>query len=108
MTATRRKNAAAGDLSFANVGDLHQRDVRNRLARIEGHLKALRRQVDEGADCHDLLIQASAVRSALSALMAKLLGAHIDTCVKSCARRGRGEPALDALKSALTTALRQV
>jgi DNA-binding FrmR family transcriptional regulator len=100
------KNART-DLSFANLGEIHRKDLRDRLARIEGHLKGLGRQMESGADCHDLLIQASAIRSALGALMGKLLEAHIDTCVKSCAARGRAEPALERLKGALVTALRQ-
>lgn len=108
MAKPRPKTAATTDLSFGNIGGLQQSEIRNRLARIEGHLRGLGRQMDAGADCHDLLIQASAIRSALSALMAKLLEAHIDTCVKSCAARGEGEGALDRLKAALTTALRQI
>ncbi len=108
MSTARKKPAKAGDLSYANVGDLHKHDISNRLARIEGHLKGLGRQMATGADCHDLLIQASAIRSSLSALMVKLLEAHIDTCVKSCAGKGKGEEALEGLKAALSTALRQV
>ncbi len=99
---------ARADLSFANVGDVHRKDIRDRLARIEGHLRGLGRQMDSGANCHDLLIQSSAIRSALTALMTKLLEAHIDTCVKNCARAGKGEEALEYLKKALTTALRQI
>ena len=108
MNTPRKKPAQAGNLSYANVGDLHRHDIGNRLARIGGHLKGLERQMAAGTDCHDLLIQASAIRSAVSALMVKLLEAHIETCVKSCARKGKGEEALDGLKAALSTALRQV
>ncbi|MBI3449690.1 MAG: metal-sensitive transcriptional regulator [Acidobacteria bacterium] len=108
MVHARRKAAGGGELSYANLGEVHQGEIRNRLARIEGHLKGLGRQMEAGAECHELLMQASAIRSSLSGLMAKLLEAHIDTCVLSCARKGKGEEALAGLKAALTMALRQI
>ena len=94
--------------SFANIDEVRQHDIKVRLARVEGHFRALRRQIETGATCDDLLIQAAAVRSALSSIMAKLVEAHIDGCVKACARTGRGDKALEALKKAIATALRQV
>lgn len=44
----------------------------------------------------------------MSAIMSKVVEAHIDSCVKVCARRGTGDQVLGGLKKAFTTALRQV
>lgn len=108
MPKPARGPAAPGGLSSSNLDEVRQQDIRSRLARIEGHVRALARQFDTGADCDDLLTQAAAVRAAMSALMARLIEAHIEMCIKPCARRGEAEEALEGLKAAFTTALRQV
>ena len=98
----------AGNGGFLNVEDTLQKDIRARLARIEGQIKGLMRQLDSGKSCDGLLIQASAIRAAMTGVMVKLVEAHIDTCVKNQARRGAAEEALEDLKVSFTTALRQV
>ena len=48
-------------------GHVHenQKAVLNRLARAAGHLEKVRRMVEEGHDCSEVLVQLAAVRSAL-------------------------------------------
>ena len=48
-------------------GHIHenQKAVVNRLARAIGHLDKVKRMVEEGCDCSEVLIQLAAVRSAL-------------------------------------------
>ena len=48
-------------------GHVHenQKAVVNRLARAIGHLDKVKRMVEEGYDCSEVLIQLAAVRSAL-------------------------------------------
>ena len=48
-------------------GHVHenQRAVINRLSRAIGHLEKVKRMVEEGHDCSEVLIQLAAVRSAL-------------------------------------------
>ena len=55
--------------------------VRNRLARVIGHLQAVDRMVDEGRDCAEVLIQLAAVRSALSSTAKIILKDHIEHCI---------------------------
>ena len=40
--------------------------VLNRLSRAIGHLESVRRMVEDGRDCTEVLVQLAAVRSALS------------------------------------------
>ena len=48
-------------------GHVHenQKAVVNRLARAIGHLEKVKRMVEEGCDCSDVLVQLAAVRSAI-------------------------------------------
>ena len=58
------------------------RALMNRLARIEGQVRGVRGMVEKDAYCTDILIQVSAIQSALNAFSRELLANHIRTCVK--------------------------
>jgi len=60
-----------------------------RLASIEGHVKAIKRMVDEDAYCIDVLKQTYAVERALKRFEAELLRGHLATCVPTAFREGR-------------------
>ncbi len=85
-----------------------EEELQNRLSRIEGHLRGIKRMLAEHAGCEDLLIQLSAVRSALNQATARLLENHMDTCVADCVRAGKGEKALRELKGALTQVIKNL
>jgi DNA-binding FrmR family transcriptional regulator len=60
-----------------------------RLASIEGHVKAIKRMVDEDAYCIEVLKQTYAVERALKRFEAELLRGHLATCVPTAFREGR-------------------
>lgn len=55
--------------------------VLNRLARAIGHLESVKRMVEDGRDCTEVLIQLAAVRSALSGTAKVILKDHLEHCV---------------------------
>ena len=65
----------------------------NRLNRIAGQVQGLQKMLKEDAYCPDILIQVSAVTSALNAFSRELLGSHIRTCVTEDIVSGRKEAA---------------
>ena len=64
---------------------LHQhantKDVINRLSRAIGHLESVKRMVEDGRDCSDVLIQLAAVRAALNATSRIILKDHLEHCI---------------------------
>ncbi len=58
------------------------KELLNRLLRIEGQVKGLQRMLKERKSCDDILIQISAVKSALNSVAIKLLKDHAEYCVK--------------------------
>ena len=60
----------------------------NRLSRIEGQVRGVRGMLESDAYCVDILVQISAIRSALSAFTRELLTNHIKTCVAEDIRDG--------------------
>ena len=83
-------------------------DLDHRLARIEGHVRAVREMLAGGESCDDLMTQLAAVRAATTQSILKLFEGHMETCVRTCVQTGKGQDALGDLKGALTTLLRQV
>ena len=59
----------------------HTRAVTNRLARTIGHLEAVKKMVEDGRDCSEILVQLAAVRSALNSTSRLILKDHIEHCI---------------------------
>ncbi len=72
----------------------------NRLNRIEGQVRGIKRMVEGNAYCTDILVQVSAISAALNAFNKELLADHIRTCVADDIRAGRDET-VDELVSTL-------
>ena len=66
-------------------------DVLKRLAYIEGHLKGIRKMVDEDQYCVDILKQTYAVKRAIDKLEGILLSGHLNGCVREGFQDGRDE-----------------
>jgi len=57
------------------------KSVINRLSRAIGHLESVKRMVEDGRDCTEVLIQLAAVRSALSGTAKVILKDHLEHCI---------------------------
>ena len=55
--------------------------VVNRLARIIGHLESIKRMVEDGRDCSEVLVQIAAVKSAVNNVGKEILKEHIQHCI---------------------------
>lgn len=65
--------------------------VLNRLSRAIGHLESIRRMVEEGRDCTEVLIQLSAVKSAINNTGKVILKDHIEHCLVDAVETGDSE-----------------
>ncbi len=61
--------------------DKAYKDLINRLSRIEGQIRGVKKMVEEDRYCIDIINQVSAVSSALNSFNKVLLSAHIQSCV---------------------------
>ena len=78
----------------------HTKAVLNRLSRAIGHLESVRRMVESGRDCSEVLIQLAAVRSALGNTAKIILKDHIEHCIVD-AVEAKDVIALDELNKAI-------
>lgn len=74
-----------------------ERDLVNRLSRIEGQVRGVKAMVQDERYCTDILMQVSAVQSALNSFSARLLSSHIKSCVVEEIQKGNEETAIDEL-----------
>ena len=74
--------------------------VINRLARASGHLESVKRMVEDGKDCSDVLIQLSAVIAALNNTGKVILKDHIAHCIVDAVETG-DQSAIENLNKAI-------
>ena len=65
-----------------------------------GHLESVKRMVEDGRDCAEVLIQLAAVRSALNNTAKIILKDHIDHCLADAVETG-DQQAIDELNQAI-------
>lgn len=63
----------------------------NRLNRIAGQVNGVKNMVEDNAYCTDILIQVSAITSALNSFNKELLSEHIRNCVSDDIKDGKYE-----------------
>lgn len=68
-----------------------EKDLMNRLNRVEGQIRGIKSMVEEERYCVDILTQVSAVQAALNSFNKILLSNHIKTCVVEDIRAGDTE-----------------
>ena len=86
------------------LSDETVRSLVNGLSRIEGHVRAVKRMVEERRCCDEILTQTAAVRSALNRVTVKLVEEELLTCLTSCGQleaEDRMTQAMKALSSML-------
>ncbi|MBG9447542.1 cytosolic protein [Cytobacillus firmus] len=79
----------------------HRKSIVNRLAKIEGHVRAIKKMTEEGRDCNDLLIQLSAVRSAVDSCGKLILKDHIEGCLIEAVKSGKEAEMLKQLNDSI-------
>ena len=68
-----------------------ERDLLNRLSRVEGQIRGIKSMVEDDRYCVDILTQVSAVQAALNSFNKVLLSSHIKSCVVEDIERGNTE-----------------
>lgn len=66
----------------------YDKQVQNRLRRIEGQLKGVLRMVENKEDCRDVVTQLSAVRSAVDRAIGVIVSENLEQCVRGSLEKG--------------------
>lgn len=86
------------------MGSTHKlrKKVIDRLSRIEGHVKGIKKMVEEDRDCPELLHQIAAVKAALNKTGELILEDHIESCIVDAVNNGTTEEYVKDLKEAIS------
>ena len=63
--------------------------LNNRLNRIEGQIKGVKKMISEDAYCNDVLIQLSAIENSVKSLSNQILENHLYTCIARDLENGK-------------------
>jgi len=86
----------------------HHQDTQkviNRMSRVIGHMESIKRMVEEGRDCSEILIQLSAVRAAINNVGKIVLQDHINNCLIEAVEAGDKKP-IEDLNNAISKFLK--
>lgn len=84
----------------------HTKAVADQLARTAGHVTAIKRMVEDGRACAEVLLQLAAVRAALDRTSRLVLEDHIESCLRGAATNGVADEEWGRLKEALDRFIR--
>ena len=98
-------HCAGGSGKHKKRTEEEKKKLMNRLKRIEGQVRGVEGMLENDAYCPDILIQVSAINSALNSFNKVLLSEHLRTCVVDDIRSGR-EDTIDELTETLKKVMR--
>ena len=75
-----------------------KKEALQRLAYIEGHIRGIRKMVEEDQYCVDVLKQTYAVQRAIQKFKGVLLHGHLNSCVPDGIREGRDQQVISELE----------
>ena len=87
------------NIRHAHHSDKLKKDFTNRLNRIEGQIRGVNRMINEDVYCDDILVQISAVQSALTSVSRLILDAHMKSCVVEQIQDGKTEIIDEVMKT---------
>lgn len=73
----------------------------NRLKRIEGQVRGIEKMIDEDRYCIDILVQISAIQSALKNVGYNVTERHMKHCVTDAIEKGEGDESIEELMAVL-------
>lgn len=84
----------------------HTKTIADQLARTAGHVQSIKRMVEEGRACPEVLVQLAAVRSAVDRAARLVLEDHVESCLRGAATNGTADDDWARLKEALDSFIR--
>lgn len=78
----------------------------NRLVRLEGHIRSIRRMVEDQRCADEILLQVTAVKGALNQFTNRILESELEACMSSC-MEGEAEERLKKVLGILSALLKQ-
>jgi DNA-binding FrmR family transcriptional regulator len=66
----------------------YNKEIKNRLRRIEGQVKGVLGMMEQGKDCKSVVAQLSAVRNAIDRAIAVIVSTNLENCLRESMEKG--------------------
>ncbi len=96
---TRRPRPSKSSASCEYLSDDAAKALIDSLSRIEGHVGAVKRMIDERRCCDEVLTQIAAVKAALNRVTVKLTETELLNCLTTCGQAEAEERMARAMKA---------
>lgn len=87
----KEQDCCCGGEKHTERSEEQKKKLLNRLSRLEGQVRGVKKMIENDAYCNDVLIQTAAISAAVNALSREVLRAHLNSCVIRDIRAGRDE-----------------
>lgn len=75
--------------------EVSKEDILNRMKKIEGQAKGIQKMIEEDKCCGDIMVQISAIRSAINRVGGLIMDRYIKECLKESLNSGKDEQTID-------------
>ncbi|RAK18847.1 DNA-binding FrmR family transcriptional regulator [Anoxybacillus vitaminiphilus] len=70
---------------------IYDKQIKNRLKRIEGQIRGVLKMMEEEQDCKDVVTQLSAIRNAIDRAIAVIVSTNLEHCIRQEMEKGNHE-----------------
>ncbi|MEK4030965.1 MULTISPECIES: metal-sensitive transcriptional regulator [Bacillaceae] len=67
----------------------YNRDIKNRLSRIEGQIRGVIKMMEEDKHCKEVVTQLSAIRSAVDRSIGLVVAKNLESCIREANENGQ-------------------
>ena len=99
MSENPKESCSCADEKTTVRTEEQKKKLLNRLSRLEGQVRGVRKMIENDAYCNDVLVQTAAISAAVDAFSREVLRTHLRTCVIRDIREGRDEVADELMET---------
>ena len=77
--------------------EISKEDILNRMKKIEGQAKGIQKMIEEDKCCGDIMVQISAIRSAINKVGGLIMDRYIKECLKESLKDKNSDKSIEEM-----------
>ncbi|HOM42640.1 MAG TPA: metal-sensitive transcriptional regulator [Bacillota bacterium] len=77
--------------------EISKEDILNRMKKIEGQAKGIQKMIEEDKCCGDIMVQISAIRSAINKVGGLIMDRYIKECLKESLKDKNSDKSIEEI-----------
>jgi len=77
--------------------EISKEDILNRMKKIEGQAKGIQKMIEEDKCCGDIMVQISAIRSAINKVGGLIMDRYIKECLKESLKDENSDKSIEEI-----------